>query len=148
DEIEVMVLRVDPENEKISLGLKQVLPNPWDSVEEKYPVGSIVKARVVRLAPFGAFVQLEPGVEGLVHISHLADYHVGTPDEVVQEGEEINVKVLSVDPAEKRIRLSHREANFEARRAKAQKSKPKENNGNVTIGEVVGDILEGTKNNL
>jgi 4-hydroxy-3-methylbut-2-enyl diphosphate reductase len=148
DEIEVMVLRVDPENEKISLGLKQVLPNPWDSVEEKYPVGSIVKARVVRLAPFGAFVQLEPGVEGLVHISHLADYHVGTPDEVVQEGEEINVKVLSVDPAEKRIRLSHREANYEARRAKVQKSKPKENNGNVTIGEVVGDILEGTKNNL
>lgn len=148
DEIEVMVLRVDPENEKISLGLKQVLPNPWDKIEERYPVGSIVKARVVRLAPFGAFVQLEPGVEGLVHISHLADYHVGTPDEVVQEGEEINVKVLSVDPAEKRIRLSHREANYEARRSKIQKAKAKENNGNVTIGDMVGDILEETKNNL
>ncbi len=148
DEIEVMILRVDPENEKISLGLKQVLPNPWDRVEEKYPVGSIVKAKVVRLASFGAFVQLEPGVEGLVHISHLADYHVGTPDEVVQEGEEIEVKVLNVDPAEKRIRLSMREANYEARKQKNQKPRPKENNGNVTIGEVVGDILEETKNSL
>ncbi len=148
DEIEVMVLRVDPENEKISLGLKQVLPNPWDKVEEKYPVGSIVGAKVVRLASFGAFVELEPGVEGLVHISHLADYHVGTPDEVVQEGEEIKVKVLNVDPVEKRIRLSHREANYEARKARNQKSRPKENNGNVTIGEVVGDILEETKSNL
>ncbi|MEW6423314.1 MAG: bifunctional 4-hydroxy-3-methylbut-2-enyl diphosphate reductase/30S ribosomal protein S1 [Bacillota bacterium] len=148
DEIEVMVLRVDPENEKISLGLKQVLPNPWDQVEEKYPVGSIVKARVVRLASFGAFVQLEPGVEGLVHISHLADYHVGTPDEVVQEGEEIAVKVLHVDPAEKRIRLSMREANYEARKQRNQKPRSKENNGNVTIGEVVGDILEETKSNL
>ena len=63
DEIEVMVLKIDRENEKISLGLKQVLPNPWDTVAEKYPVGSIVQAKVVRLAPFGAFVQLEPGVE-------------------------------------------------------------------------------------
>ena len=148
DEIEVMILKVDPGNEKISLGLKQVLPNPWDNVEEKYPVGSVVRAKVVRLASFGAFVQLEPGVEGLVHISHLADYHVGTPDEVVQEGEEIEVKVLNVDPEEKRIRLSMREANYEARKHKNQKLRPKEDNGNVTIGEVVGDILEETRNNL
>lgn len=148
DEIEVMILRIDPENEKISLGLKQVLANPWDKVEEKYPAGSIVKAKIVRLASFGAFVQLEPGVEGLVHISHLADYHVGAPDEVVQEGEEVEVKVLNVDPAEKRIRLSIREANQRPRKAEEQKTRPKEDNGNVTIGEVVGDLLEETRNNL
>lgn len=146
DEIEVMVLRVDQENEKISLGLKQVLTNPWDLAEENYPVGSIVKAKVVRLASFGAFVQLEPGVEGLVHISHLADYHVGTPDEVVQEGEDVEVKVLNVDPAEKRIRLSIREAGRSGTYPREeQKPKVKENNGNVTIGEVVGDIFEESK---
>ncbi len=148
DEVDVMVLRVDRENEKISLGLKQVLPNPWDTVEEKYPVGSIVRAKVVRLAPFGAFVQLEPGVEGLVHISHLADRHVATPDEVVQEGDEVEVKVLSVDRAEKRIRLSIREVNRErerereSRRAKEHRHQHPDNGASVTIGEVVGDLFE------
>ncbi len=150
DELDVKVLRVDRENEKVSLGLKQVLPNPWDNVESKYSVGSIINAKVVRLAPFGAFVQLEPGVEGLVHISHLADQHVATPDEVVQEGEEIRVKVLSVASGEKRIRLSIREVD----REKPSKSNPKENQpkkqevpssndgGTVTIGDLVGDIFE------
>lgn len=146
DEIDVMVLRVDRENEKISLGLRQVLPNPWDNVEEKYPVGSIVRAKVVRLAPFGAFVQLEPGVEGLVHISHLADRHVATPDEVVQEGDEVEVKVLNVDRAEKRIRLSIREVNRErereSRRAKEPRHQHTDNGASVTIGEVVGDLFE------
>jgi len=148
DEIEVKVLRVDRENEKISLGLKQILPNPWDTVEQKYPVNSLVTAKVVRLAPFGAFVELEPGVEGLVHISHLADRHVEKPDEVVQEGEEVNVKVLSVDPAEKRIRLSIREVNREkqAREFKEYKEhnhqKKTENNSDVvTIGDMVGDLF-------
>lgn len=152
DEIEVAVLRVDRENEKISLGLKQVLPNPWDNVDEKYPVGGVVAAKVVRLAPFGAFVQLEPGVEGLVHISHLADRHVAKPDEVVQEGEEVNVKVLSVDPAEKRIRLSIREVNREANRERENrqlkefhKNQVTDDGGNVTIGDVVGDIFEDNK---
>lgn len=146
DEVDVMVLRVDRENEKVSLGLKQVLPNPWDNVEEKYPVGSIVKAKVVRLAPFGAFVRLEPGVEGLVHISHLADRHVATPDEVVQEGEEVEVKVLNVDRAEKRIRLSIREVNRErergSRRAKEPGYQHSSDGASVTIGEVVGDLFE------
>ncbi|MGB9802574.1 bifunctional 4-hydroxy-3-methylbut-2-enyl diphosphate reductase/30S ribosomal protein S1 [Desulfofundulus sp.] len=146
DEVDVMVLRVDRENEKISLGLRQVLPNPWDNVEEKYPVGSIVRAKVVRLAPFGAFVQLEPGVEGLVHISHLADRHVATPDEVVQEGDEVEVKVLSVDRTEKRIRLSIREVNRErekeSRRTREPRHQYSDNGASVTIGEVVGDLFE------
>lgn len=147
DELDVMVLRVDRENEKISLGLKQILPNPWDTVEEKYPVGSIVTAKVVRLAPFGAFVQLEPGVEGLMHISHLADRHVATPDEVVQEGAEVKVKVLSVDPAEKRIRLSIREANREPRerenrRYREHRHQSADDMASVTIGEVVRDIFD------
>ncbi len=145
DEIDVMVLRVDRENEKISLGLKQVLPNPWDTVEEKYIVGSIIKAKVVRLAPFGAFVQLEPGVEGLVHISHLADRHVAKPDEVVTEGEEVNVKVLSVDPTEKRIRLSIREVAKEKQDREYRDyggNKTQESSNVVTIGDMVGNLFD------
>ncbi|HAG09829.1 MAG TPA: bifunctional 4-hydroxy-3-methylbut-2-enyl diphosphate reductase/30S ribosomal protein S1 [Desulfotomaculum sp.] len=140
DEIEVRILQLDRENEKISLSLKQVLPDPWKQVVENYPVGSIVEAKVVRLAPFGAFVQLEPGVEGLVHISHLADHHVESTGEIVHEGEEISVKVLSVEPEEKRIRLSIREAKREAQKPKNTLPETKEEN--VTIGEVVGDIFE------
>jgi len=150
DELDVKVLRVDRENEKVSLGLKQVLPNPWDDVEGKYPVGSVINAKVVRLAPFGAFVQLEPGVEGLVHISHLADRHVATPDEVVQEGEEIRVKVLSVASDEKRIRLSIREVDREKpsksgskeHQPRKQEASSSNDGGTVTIGDLVGDIFE------
>ncbi|MTI79334.1 MAG: bifunctional 4-hydroxy-3-methylbut-2-enyl diphosphate reductase/30S ribosomal protein S1 [Firmicutes bacterium] len=125
DELEVKVLKVDEENQKVSLGLKQLLANPWDNVEEKYTEGSIVQAKVVRLAPFGAFVQLEPGVEGLVHISHLAEEHVEKPEDVVSEGDEINVKVLSVDQEEKRIRLSIREVNREAKKEQRKIAEPK-----------------------
>jgi 4-hydroxy-3-methylbut-2-enyl diphosphate reductase len=149
EEIEVVVLRVDKENGKISLSLKQLTPNPWDNITEKYPVDGIVKAKVTRLAPFGAFVQLEPGVEGLVHISHLANYHIVSPDEIVQSGDEINVKVLSVNPAEKRMRLSLREANQEPKNRGRQKAdEPQftpqntEDSHRVTIGDMVGDMFE------
>ncbi len=152
DEIEVVVLRVDKSTEKISLGLKQLLPSPWDRVEEKYPAGDIVQAKVVRLAPFGAFVQLEPGVEGLVHISHLSVEHVEKTEEIVEEGQQVKVKVLSVDPKEKRIRLSIREAEdtkVAARRDVAvdkQDAKNVEAEENpVTIGDLVGNIFQQDK---
>ncbi len=143
EELDLRVLRVDRESGKVSLSLKQLLPDPWSTAKEKYPVGSIVRAKVVRLAPFGAFVQLEPGVEGLVHISHLSDRHVVHPEDVVSEGEEIEVKVLSVDPEEKRMRLSVREAvrEREGRSRRSHQARNQES-GEVTIGDVVGDIFE------
>ena len=143
DELDLRVLRVDRESGKVSLSLKQLLPDPWSTAKQKYPVGSIVKAKVVRLAPFGAFVQLEPGVEGLVHISHLSDRHVVHPEDVVSEGEEIEVKVLSVDPEEKRMRLSVREAVREREGRSRRSHQPRnQESGEVTIGDVVGDIFE------
>jgi small subunit ribosomal protein S1 len=145
DEIEVKVLRIDREKEKISLGLKQVLPNPWDTVEQNYPVDSVIRAKVVRLAPFGAFLQLEPGVEGLVHISHLADRHIAKPDEVVTEGEEVSVKVLSIDTGEKRIRLSIREVMREKQEREYQEDrteKVQEPNDVITIGDMFGSLFE------
>lgn len=146
DNIEVMILRIDKENEKISLGLKQVLKNPWDNVTEKYPIDTIIQAKVVRIAPFGAFVQLEKGVEGLVHISHLANRHVSKPDEVVNEGDEVTVKVLNVDQDEKRIRLSMREALKEKeirppKTSETPKFHESDDGGNLTIGDLVGDIF-------
>lgn len=149
DEIDVLVLRVDRENEKVSLSLKQVLPNPWDTVAERYPVGAIVPARVVRLVPFGAFVELEPGVEGLIHISHLADWHVAKPEDVVQEGQDINVKVLSVDQENRRIRLSLREAGGAPAsndEVPAETVPEHEERGEVTLGDVFGEMFEKEKN--
>jgi len=108
--IKVKVLRLDREKEKISLGLRQVMPNPWETVAERYLEGEIYPGKVVRLAAFGAFVELEPGVDGLVHVSQLADHRIATPAEAVQVGDRIYVKVLYVDAEAKRISLSKREA--------------------------------------
>lgn len=106
DEIEVYVLGVDAENEKISLGLKQLTPNPWSLVAEKYPEGSIITAKVMRTTNFGAFLEVEPGVEGLVHISQLANHRVEKTEDVVKPGDVVQVKVLAVDPEAKRMSLS------------------------------------------
>ena len=109
-EIDVYVLGLDREKEKISLGLKQLIANPWVNVEEKYPVGGEFPAKVMRTAPFGAFVQLEPGMEGLVHISQLAPERVAKTEDVVKAGDMIQVKVLSVDKENKKISLSRKAA--------------------------------------
>ncbi len=109
-ELTVKVLRVDKDKGKISLGRKQVLPDPWDNVEQDYPVGATVEGEVTRTAPFGAFVQLEPGVEGLVHISEISMRHIAKPEEEVNAGDIVRVKVLRVRPDERRIGLSIRQA--------------------------------------
>jgi len=108
-QVEVVVLGVDREKERISLGYKQTLPHPWDNVEEKYPVGSVVKGKVVRIASFGAFVELEPGVDGLVHISQVANKRVNKVEDVLKVGDEVQAKVLEVDGKAQRIGLSIRE---------------------------------------
>ncbi|MGE5674109.1 MAG: 30S ribosomal protein S1 [Mycobacterium leprae] len=106
EKIQVKVLRLDREKEKVSLGLKQVLPDPWATVVDRYPEGMIVEGTVARLATFGAFVELEPGVDGLIHISQLADRRVNTPGEVVQVGQAVRAKVVGVSPDQRRISLS------------------------------------------
>jgi 4-hydroxy-3-methylbut-2-enyl diphosphate reductase len=105
-EIQVVILSLDKENERISLGYKQLQPKPWDTAVEKYAVESIVKGTVVRITSFGAFVALEPGIDGLVHISEVSNKFVQKVDEAVKVGDEIEALVLSVDPEEKRISLS------------------------------------------
>jgi len=143
-EIDVKVLRLDRERGRISLGYKQVLDNPWDSVEQRYPVGAIVRGKVVRLATFGAFVELEPGIDGLVHISQLADHHVTRPGEVVSVGEDVEVKVLRVDPIERRVSLSLREAGgYQSQKRDAYTEEPTHDTGTATIGDILGDDFKG-----
>ena len=108
-EVEVKILSLDPERERIQLGYKQLQPKPWDNIEEKYPVGSVIERPVVRIRPFGAFIALEPGVDGLVHISQVALTRVAKVEDVLTVGQNVRVKVLAVDPEAKRISLSIRE---------------------------------------
>ncbi len=105
-EIEVMILNIDYEREKIALGMKQMLPSPWDNVEEKYEVGSVVEGKVVNVMSYGAFVKLEEGIEGLVHISEMSwTKRISHPHELVQIGDEINVVVLGIDKEKQEISL-------------------------------------------
>jgi small subunit ribosomal protein S1 len=110
DEVEAVVLSIDPEKQRVSLGLKQIEPDPWIQVPEKYAIGSIVHGRVVNITSFGAFAKLEEGVEGLIHISELDERHVDNPEEIVSVGEELELKVISLDTEERRIGLSLKEA--------------------------------------
>jgi small subunit ribosomal protein S1 len=104
--VKVLVLKLDHERRKVSLGLKQLTASPWDTVSTNFPEGTIVKGKVTRLMEFGAFVELEPGVEGLVHISELAPQRVRRVSDVVQPGQEVSVMVLAIDKNQKRIALS------------------------------------------
>ena len=108
-EVDVKVLSLDREKERIQLGYKQLQPHPWDNAVEKYPEGEIVDGKVVRITDFGAFVELEPGLDGLVHISQCATTRVAKVEDAVKVGEEVKVKVLGVDPEKKRISLSIRQ---------------------------------------
>jgi small subunit ribosomal protein S1 len=106
DKVTVKVLKIDPTARKLTLGLKQLTPSPWENVAEKYPRGTMVKGKVMRTMEFGAFVELEPGVEGLIHISELSPTRVRRVADIVQLGQEVEVRVLKVEPEAKKIALS------------------------------------------
>src|SRR3989442_514450 len=108
-EVETQILNIDRDNKRISLGLKQIQPDPWSTVAQRFPMGSRVTGKVVRLTDFGAFVELEPGVDGLLHISQMSNRPIGTPAEVVNVGDELALLVIRVDPNERRIGLSLKE---------------------------------------
>src|SRR5881398_993150 len=108
-EIETQILNIDKENKRISLGLKQIQPDPWATVAQRYPMGSRVTGKVVRLTDFGAFIELEPGVDGLLHVSQMSNRPIARPDELVSVGDELTLLVIRVDPNERRIGLSLKE---------------------------------------
>ncbi|MBM09955.1 MAG: 30S ribosomal protein S1 [Magnetovibrio sp.] len=112
DEIEAVVLEIDKESQRISLGVKQLETDPWDEIGNRFTVGDLVKGTVAKIAAFGAFVQLEDDVDGLVHISQLSEEHVGKVKEVVNIGDEVEARVIKVDKAERRIGLSIKAAAY------------------------------------
>ncbi|MFT9497892.1 bifunctional 4-hydroxy-3-methylbut-2-enyl diphosphate reductase/30S ribosomal protein S1, partial [Anaerosolibacter sp.] len=110
DKIKVKVIDFDQDKSKVSLSLKLTAPEPWTAVDEKYNVGDIVQGKVVRLADFGAFIELEPGLDGLVHISQISDKHISKPSQEVHVGQIVDVKILEINKESKRISLSIKEA--------------------------------------
>ena len=110
DEIEVMILNVDKQGEKISLGIKQLQPDPWQTLEERHPVGSRVKGKVRNLTNFGAFIEIEEGIDGLVHISDMSwTKRIKHPSEVMKKGETVEVVILDIDKDNRRISLGHKQ---------------------------------------
>lgn len=110
DEVEVMVLRVDQEGQKISLGLKQVQPDPWEDLDDKYPSGTPLRGIVRNLTNFGAFVEIEEGIDGLVHISDMSwTKRIRHPSEVIKKGQELDIVVLNIDKERRRISLGHKQ---------------------------------------
>ena len=106
DTISVKVIEYDEERKRVSLGLKQLVPHPWEDLEIKYPVGNLVKGKVVSLTNYGCFIEIEPGVEGLIHVSEISwTKHIKNPSEVYKMGEEVEAKILSIDMEDKKISL-------------------------------------------
>ena len=106
DKVQVKVIKIDPVARKLTLGLKQLTPSPWEKAESKYPRGLMITGKVTKLMEFGAFVELEPGIEGLIHISELSPTRVRRVADIVQAGQEVEVRILKVEPDLKRIALS------------------------------------------
>lgn len=147
DEVKVKVLSINPEQGRISLSIKDTLPGPWTDIETKAPVGAVLEGKVKRLTSFGAFVEVFPTVEGLVHISQISHKHIATPHEVLHEGDDVQVKVLEVNPEEHRIALSIKALEEKPASDKEPKEVesyelPEENTG-FTMGDILGEALKG-----
>ena len=110
DEVDVFVLSVNPTEKKIALSIKRTQPEPWSRVATKYEIGQVVPATITQLANFGAFARIEDGIEGLIHVSELSDERVNHPREVVQEGQEVQVRIIRIDAQRRRMGLSLRRA--------------------------------------
>lgn len=147
DTVNVRILSVDADKERVSLSIKDTLPGPWTNIEEQAAVGSVLTGTVKRLTSFGAFVEVFPGVEGLIHISQISHKHIATPHEVLQEGDEVQVKVLEVNPSEHRIALSIKALEKAENTNETQEVSeddyqlPEESTG-FTMGDILGDALK------
>lgn len=149
EDVKVKVLAVDPEKDRISLSIKQTLPQPWDDIEEKVAEGDVLNGKVKRLTSFGAFVEVFPGVEGLVHISQISHKHIATPNEVLTSGQDVKVKVLNVNGEDRRLALSIKALQEKPAADKKEVEVveeehveiPEEDTG-FTLGDLVGDDLK------
>jgi len=140
DEVEAVVLKIDKENEKFSLGIKQLEANPWEEILKKFPVGSEVTGEVTNVADFGAFVKLEEGIEGLIYSTELASERVEKPSDVVQPGQQVTALVTKVDPMEQKISLSIRALTDKEQREALKGLAKQQSTSQATT---LGDLLAG-----
>ncbi len=143
--IKVEILSVDPEKERISLSHKSTLAGPWENIADRIEEGSTVEATVRRLVDFGAFLEIEKGVEGLVHISEIADRHIETPQEELAVGQKVEVKVLSVNEKDQRISLSIKAIAQDAEQKDILNYQKEEDSSGFQIGDLIGDQLDKYK---
>jgi len=142
DELEAIVLKIDKENEKFSLGIKQLTPNPWDDIQRNYPLGSEVEGEVTSVTDFGAFVRLADGIEGLVYTSELAQEPVAKPSDAVSEGQRVKAIVTRVDPNEQKISLSIKAVHDkEQRQALSELAAQQSRTQRSTLGDLLAEKL-------
>ncbi|WP_455661241.1 30S ribosomal protein S1 [Pradoshia sp.] len=144
DTVKVKILSIDRDSERVSLSIKETLPGPWSDITNKAHKGSILDGTVKRLVSYGAFVEVFPGVEGLVHISQISHKHIGTPHEVLSEGDSIKVKVLDVNEDEHRLSLSIKELQEDTPAEEDNYVMPEETKG-FQLGEMIGEQLKNLK---
>lgn len=142
--VKVKILSIDRDSERVSLSIKETLPGPWSDITLKAQKGSVLDGTVKRLVSYGAFVEVFPGVEGLVHISQISHKHIGTPHEVLTEGDAIKVKVLDVNEDEHRLSLSMKELEENPAQEAESYEMPEETKG-FQLGEMIGDQLKNLK---
>lgn len=147
DRVRVKILKVDPRAGKVSLSIKEAAPSPWETAVDDLRVGQVLSGTVRRLTDFGAFVEVKPGLEGLVHVSQIAHQHVATPHDVLEEGQTVQVKILGIEPERRRISLSIKEAANErgGGRNDVQKFMEKQDTGTgsgATLGDLFGDLFK------
>ncbi len=144
-EVECKVLKIDKENERFSLGIKQVQPDPWEQVPSKYRPGADVIGKVVNITDFGVFVELEEGIEALIHVSELSREKIKDPSEIVQTGQEVTAEILNVDMSERKIRLSVKALERAEDHAAYQDFRKQEGDGTSKLGELIQDKLSSFK---
>lgn len=142
DTVNVKILKVDPEGGRVSLSIREALPSPWEAGVQEFVAGEIVTGIVRRTVDFGAFIELKPGLEGLVHISQIAHQHVAHASDVLEEGQEIKVKILAIDPDRQRISLSIKEASEERpQRREPVRYQNTEQDDTSGTGATIGDLF-------
>ncbi len=143
-EVNVKILSVDRNNDRISLSIKDTLPGPWANIADKAEKGSVLEGTVKRIVSYGAFVEVFPGVEGLVHISQIAHKHIGTPHEVLKEGQAVQVKVLDVNEEEQRLSLNIKDLTEKEQEEDEFYELPEESKG-FQLGDMIGEQLKKLK---
>lgn len=144
DNVKVQVLSIDSETNRIALSMKSTQPGPWDQLDENLKAGAVVEGKVKRLTNFGAFVEVQDGIEGLVHVSQIADKHIKNPSEFLSVGQQVKVKVLEVNQSEKRLSLSIKEAQEAELQEDISKYIQPSDNG-FQLSELLGDKLNKFK---